>query len=198
LVEFFNDKKNKMETVNQQLNIVPTPRNSNYRSKMARGAMNYQVQLGTEDPSLDYYNDIRAIESYKNADGWDGDRDLGSEAMIAEEEYTEFSGGYPLCMTALCRKCKNECKVTQGLHWRNDGGKECFKTCKVREKDAQMDRIQQMQGGGGSSQAVKSGEIIPQEEQAPAGTGMGTKIAIGIAVVAVVGVAIYMIRKKKS
>ena len=178
-----------METINQQLNIYPTNRNSNIRSKMARGANQYQVQLGTEDPALDYYNDSRAIENYRNADGW---------SLSKGNEFEEFSGGYPLCMTALCRKCKNECKVTQGLHYRKDGGKECFKTCKIAEQEAQMGRIQGLQGGGVNSDAVKSGEIIPQDEQAPVGMSMGAKVGIAVALVAVVGVAIYMVRKKKS
>ena len=93
-----------METINQQLNIVPTPRNSNMRSRMARGANDYQVQLGTEDPSLDFYNDISSISNYHNANGWNS----------AEGEFNNFLGygllfalAYPPCVNDICRKCKN-------------------------------------------------------------------------------------------
>jgi hypothetical protein len=191
-----------METINQQLNIDPVNRNSNIRSRMARGANTYQVQLGTEDPSLDFYNDIQSISNYHNANGWDlasGCRDIGNESFEQKDEYNEFLGiGYPPCVNLRCKNCKNECKTTKGLTWR-DGGKECHKTCVLNSKNEQIDRIQELQNGGVNSDAVKSGEIIAQEEtEITEGMGMGIKVAIGVSVIAIIGVAVYMIRKKKS
>ena len=189
-----------METINKQLQIEPTNRNSNIRSRYARGANDYQVQLGTEDWSLDFYNDMQAIDNMSNANGWglsSGERDLGKKMHSTKEQYDDFSGGYPICMTALCRKCKNDCKVTQGLHYRKDGGKECFKTCKVTEQEAQMDRIRGIQSGG-SSESVKSGEIIPQDEQAPVGMSTGTKVGIALAGLVIVGLSVYMLTKRKK
>lgn len=174
-----------METINQQLNITPTPRNSNMRSKMARGANDYQVQLGTEDPSLDFYNDIQSISNYHNANGW------GEEG-----EYNNFLGiGYPACIKLDCKNCKNECKTVQGLKW-GQGGKECHKSCMLDKKNEQMGRIR----GLSSTGAVKSGEIIPNEAaKQPQKAGMSTGAMIGIGagvLLLVVGVVVIMKRKK--
>lgn len=193
-----------MESINQQLNIEPSNRNSNIRSRMARGAGDYQVQLGTEDPSLDYYNDIRAISGYHNANGWDfadGDRDLGNERYEAGEEFNSAVGflgiGYPPCVNLRCKTCKNECKTVQGLKWRK-GGKECHNSCVLAAKNAQMDRI------GGTTTEVIQEEIIPdgdsRQSQDNGGKGLstGAMIGIGVGVLALGVIAFIVIRKRKA
>jgi hypothetical protein len=187
-----------MNTINEQLQIGVTPRNTNIvNSAYARSANNYQVQLGNEDPSLDYYNDTQAIDNMSNFNGWDsleGDRDLGEE-MADVEEYNEFFGvSYPPCAVADCKKCKNECKHTQGLKW-GKGGKACYKGCRADEKAALMSRIDALSGGGETG-AIKAGEVI---DVVPEKAGMGAGAMVGIAVggIALIGLVVFLIKRKK-
>ena len=174
-----------MNTINQQLDISLRPRNSNIRSKMARGANDYQVQLGTEDPSLDFYNDVQSISNYHNANGWNS----------GDGEFNNFLGvAYPPCVNLRCKNCKNECKTVKGLKWRK-GGKECHKSCVLDAKNSQMDRIR----GLSTDDSVKSGVII--EEQATmksesTGISTTTKVVIGIGVLALLTGIGYLVLKK--
>ena len=191
-----------MENINRQLNIGVLPRNTNIvPSGYARSTKNYQVQLGTEDPSLDYYNDVQSINSMSNANGWQsasGDRDLGAELMADLDEYNNASGllfAYPACTKSQCKECKSDCKGTQGLRWMR-GGKSCYKACRTAKDKEQLDRISALRGGGDTG-AVKAGKVI---EDAPKGEeGMGTGAMVGIAIggLVIVGLAVFLLRKKK-
>ena len=95
-----------MNSINRQLNIGVIPPNITLPSRYARASRQYQVQLGSEDPSLDYYNDSASLDNMSNASGhgWEnaeGDRDLGDEMMADLDEYNGFVGlaiSYPACV----------------------------------------------------------------------------------------------------
>jgi hypothetical protein len=186
-----------MRNINEQLHIGVTPRNTNIvNSAYARSANNYQVQLGNEDPSLDFYNDTQAIDSMSNANGWDsveGDRDLGEE-MADVEEYNEFFGvTYPPCAREDCRSCKNDCRDKQGLKW-SKGGKGCYKGCRSDKKAELMSKIDALSSGSGG--VLKTAEIPPPPQE-EAGMGTGAKIGIAIGGLLLVSLAGYLILKKK-
>lgn len=174
-----------MRTINQQLNITPTPRNSNMRSRMARGANDYQVQLGTEDPSLDFYNDIQSISNYHNANGWSAD----------SSSYSSFLGGYPPCVNLRCKNCKNECKTVKGLKW-GDGGKECHKSCVLDDKNAQMDRI----SGITPTPPIPDDTTLTSDNttgsNSPTGMSTGVKIGIGVGVLLLTIGIIVLVKRK--
>lgn len=184
-----------MESINEQLNIR-IPRNPNSVSQYARARDVYQVQLGTADPDLDFYNDTQGM-AMSNADGWDsieGDRDLGAEAEAAAHEaegYAEFLGSYPICVNSRCKECKNDCKNVQGLKW-TKGGKECHKGCVAQAKSDQMDRINALT----TADAVKAAEVV---DAAPEKAGIGAGAMIGMAVggLLIVGLVGYLVLKKK-
>tara|TARA_R110000868_G_scaffold165231_2_gene398155 strand:+ start:140 stop:712 length:573 start_codon:yes stop_codon:yes gene_type:complete len=190
-----------MESINRQLNIGVTPMNTNIvPSRYARSANNYQVQLGTEDPSLDFYNDSQAIENMSNANGWNSvDRDLSGETMSdLDQYYNSFGGflgiGYPACVKSQCKECKSECKDTQGLKWLK-GGKGCYQSCRDKKAEEQMGRIDSMSSGG-TTDVIKGGKIIGD---APVKAGMGAGAMVGIAIggVLILGLVGYLIMKKK-
>ena len=183
-----------MESINKQLNIGLPPRNTNIVPRYARGMRTYQPQLGTEDWSLDFYNDTQAINDFANANGWGEDRDLGKESHLANEEYQEFLGGYPPCLNQRCKTCKNKCKFEKNLKW-GSGGKACHKGCVADDKAAQMARIDAI----GTPSAVTQGLIAAKSAEAPQKAGMSSGAMVGIAVLglAVVGFVGYMAFRKK-
>lgn len=70
-----------MRSINEQLNIR-VPNNPNIPSRYTRGLNTVMPQLGSEDWSLDYYNDMRSMENSSNADGNTGGKGLSSGAKI--------------------------------------------------------------------------------------------------------------------
>lgn len=153
------------------IGLSPMPKNINVRPWYARRSNMYQVQLGTEDPALDYNNDMNAIEDYNNF--------LAPAVTV-----------YPLCVKEPCKTCKNECKNEKGLKWLK-GGKQCFQNCKQREKNAQMDRIRNYDDKGGSDIPTNNN---PEGQR---GLSTGAKVAIGVGALALVGLTIYLIARKK-
>ena len=175
-----------MKTINDQLNIgfVNHPRNTNIRPRYARASNMYQVQLGNEDPSLDYYNDIQSIKGYNNANG----------------EYSNILGltaiglvAYPACIKLECKKCKNECKVEKGLKWRQ-GGKDCYKSCIVREKTAFDERIRGIQSQNNNT-VDENTDTRNQENQR---NNTSTIVAVGIGAVLLIGGIILLTRKNNK
>lgn len=182
-----------METINQQLNIMPTPRNTTMVSRYARGANTYQVQLGNEDPSLDFYNDVQSIGGYHNANGWD------AVPEVESSDYNYFLGvGYPLCVNLRCKNCKNDCKNVKGLKW-GQGGKECHKSCILDTKNEQMDRIETLSNPNSSVPANNDATNNNKaSEQTKKGLGTGAIVGIGIGVLVLVVGTILILKKKKQ
>ena len=192
-----------MESINRQLNIGVTPMNTNIvPSRYARSANNYQVQLGTEDPSLDFYNDSQGLRNMSNANGWQSDSaGIGSydeKLDNMEEYYNAFGGflgiGYPACVKSQCKECKSECKNTKGLKWRK-GGKGCYQSCRDRKAAEQMGRIDSMSSGG-TTDVIKEAEVIGAAPE-KAGMGAGAMVGIAIGGVLILGLVGYLVLKKK-
>ena len=183
-----------METINQQLRIsVPT--NPNISSRYARGLMTIQPQLGNEDWSLDFYNDTANLQSYTNMNGWDnveGNRDLSNE--LYENDYSEFLGMYPICVSRVCKMCKSQCKG-KGLKWMK-GGKQCHTSCVGKglqtKHDSKYGELPPIPTVGGAG-LTPSSPSLPEEKK-----GMGTGAMIGVVVggLALIGLAGYLILKK--
>tara|TARA_R110000787_G_scaffold11722_5_gene38468 strand:+ start:19904 stop:20464 length:561 start_codon:yes stop_codon:yes gene_type:complete len=186
-----------MKSINRQLNIGVTPMNTNIvPSRYARSANNYQVQLGTEDPSLDFYNDSQALESMSNANGWQSDSesiDYDERLDYMEEYYNAFGGflglGYPACIKSQCKECKSECKNTQGLKWRK-GGKGCYQSCRTKLQTEQNANIASM------SSKTSITAPPPIDTTQTAGMSMGAKIGMAVGGVVILGLVIYLIKKK--
>ena len=125
-----------MKSINRQLNIGVTPMNTNIvPSRYARSANNYQVQLGTEDPSLDFYNDSQALESMSNANGWQSDSesiDYDERLDYMEEYYNAFGGflglGYPACINVSLNVKIH--KVLNGVKAVKDAIRVAVQSCK--------------------------------------------------------------------
>jgi len=62
-------QRRRLQSINEQLNIG-VPNNPNIPSRYTRGLLSIQPQLGTEDWSLDFYNDIASLKNMSNADGY--------------------------------------------------------------------------------------------------------------------------------
>jgi hypothetical protein len=190
-----------MNSINRQLNIGVIPPNITLPSRYARASRQYQVQLGSEDPSLDYYNDSASLDNMSNASGYgwenaEGDRDLGDEMMADLDEYNGFVGlaiSYPACVKSQCKECKNECKSTKGLKWLK-GGKACYNECRSRKASEQMDRINTAQGEG-NIDAVKT--AIVEEDTKEAGLSAGAKVALAVGGLAILGISLFLIMRKK-
>lgn len=194
---------NRLKRINAELGIPLSlaPRNSNIRSWYARGMNDYQVQLGTEDPTLDYYNDGQALAAYYNANGWDSDN-LDTDASIALGEQEDFSNfAYPACIKLECKTCKSKCKHEQGLKWRQ-GGKDCFKTCKANELQKQMDRIRALESGQNPNQTNTTNNTQNEDSRASEngqGKGISTGTVVGIAVgVLLLGIGAALIIKNRK
>lgn len=164
-----------MRSINEQLNIA-VPRNPNIPSRYTRGLMSAQPQLQYEDWSLDFYNDMQSLGNMSNACG---------------ETHSDFLGGYPpACIgIARCQECKTRCKDGAGLKWKR-GGKECYKTCVGEFKKAKS----AAKAGDTETTSVDLNTDMPTRTQA--GMSTGSKVALGIGALAILGTAIYMITKR--
>ena len=183
-----------MTSINKQLNIGVIPPNTNIiPSRYARATRQYQVQLGTEDPSLDYYNDAQSLDDMSNANGWGDCKniDLISE-VEGDEEFSNFA--YPACVKADCKTCKAECKSSKGLKWRK-GGKDCYNVCRDRLRSEQMDRINE-DIDAGNTDAVKGGRIVDENVE-KAGMSTGAKVGLAVGGLAVLGLSLFLILRKK-
>lgn len=164
-----------MESINQQLKIR-TPKNPLMPSRYARGLNTYMPQLGSEDWSLDFYNDTAAMENYSN---------FGVAGLNL---------GYPTCFTTKCRYCKNECQG-KGLKWLQ-GGKACHTSCVASY----------IEGKGkapSSSTPVPTNIPVPtdvapvQSEPQKSGMSGGAVAGIVIGGVVVLGLAAFLLMRKK-
>lgn len=181
-----------MKSINRQLHIG-VPRNPNIPSRYARGLYSVQPQLGTEDWSLDFYNDIDALDNWRNAGG---DRDISNEILELDEgHYSDFLGGYPPCVIARCKICKSECKDKQGLGWK-DGGKSCHKQCVskyIADKKTSKNSIN-------SANVPSATPDLSKNSPSGVNTGMsrGAKIGLAVGVVAALGLVTYLVIRKKG
>jgi hypothetical protein len=200
----------RMRNINSQLGIPLSlaPRNSNIRSWYARGMNDYQVQLGTEDPALDYHNDGQALAAYYNAGGWDSDNiETDMDIVLGEgrddypsDEFSNFV--YPACIKLECKTCKAKCKNEQGLKWRQ-GGKECFQTCKADELNKQMDRIRALETGQNPNLTQPVNNVPATNARAGQnaqgqGVNTGTVVAIAVGVLLLGVGAALILRKRKA
>jgi hypothetical protein len=161
-------------SINEQLNIG-VPRNVNIPSRYARGLSTIQPQLGSEDWSLDFYNDIDSLRNFSNRNQWDSDN------------YSN-AGGYGL----FCgRKCVAE-KQAAGIPPKRSG--------RGGKHDAAFESAQQQAmpppppptaGGGGSRGAGAVGG------NGQGGMSTGAKIGIGVGAVVILGLVGYLIIRKK-
>tara|TARA_B110000211_G_C13877326_1_gene463582 strand:- start:190 stop:726 length:537 start_codon:yes stop_codon:yes gene_type:complete len=170
-----------LDSINNQLNIG-VPNDPNIPSRYARGLFTMQPQLGVEDWSLDFYNDIDSLRRFSSAQG--------------EDNYSGFLGiGYPACVRDVCRKCKNKCKNEQGLKW-GKGGKSCHKTCVGEWRDAGKPIVNAPPPANAA--AAKADEAALQASQDNTkGLSTGAKVGIAVGVLAVIGVVGYLIIRKK-
>ena len=192
-----------MESYAQQLHLGLPNRNVNIKSPYVRGMNKYQVQLGTEDWSLDFYNDTQALENMSNMDGWneDSDRDL-TEEVFHDENYSNLFGtrsvfGYPAIVSGQRKECKQTCKDDKGLKW-GQGGKQCYSSCVNQIKLDKKGLSSDVLIGGGSDSGAGAGAGSGAGAGASEGSGSKTGLVVGIvAGVAVLGVVTVLLLRKK-
>ena len=202
-----------MRSVNQQLQIGIPNRDVNLVNRYARGLKSIQPQLMNEDPDLDYYNDTQEIDAalygvspYRDVNlgsNWvamSGDRDIAEEMYEATEEYDNAGGllglAYPTCLRADCKECKSKCKDIEGKKWRK-GGKECYKECRAVKDQEYQDSFNTDSTLRDDDTPIDDTPIDDTPiDGGGEGMGSGAKIGIGLALVAVLGVVGYMMRKK--
>ena len=182
-----------MESINRQLHI-DVPKNPNIPSRYTRGLYSVQPQLISEDWSLDFYNDIDALDNWGNANG---DRDISDEILELDEvEYSEFLGiGYPTCLIARCKMCKSECKDKQGLKW-GKGGKSCYKQCiakYIADKKTADNAILNTATPSATPDLSKGAP-----EGVRTGMSRGAKIGLAVGVVAALGLVTYLVVRKRG
>lgn len=162
------------QNINEQLHIG-VPSNPNIPSRYARGLFSMQPQLGVEDWSLDFYNDIDSLGNMSNASG----DDWGSGNFSNAGGYGLFCG----------RKCVAE-KQAAGIPPKRSGRKG--------KHDAAFEATQQQQaaqqqsvttGGKGSSSSSGGGE--------KSGMSTGAKVGIAVGAVVVLGLVGYLVMRKR-
>jgi LPXTG-motif cell wall-anchored protein len=155
-------------SINRQLNIgvAPSPL---YPTRYTRGLRTIQPQLGTEDWSLDFYNDTQAIINPYNADGSDNFSNAGGRRKMCKELGLSPSGG---CTKAL-----------KDAGWKKGSASSAM-------------AILASAGLTGGVEGVLSST---PEVSASTSTGMskGTKTALVIGGLAVVGIVAFIIIKKR-
>lgn len=181
-----------MKTINEQLNIgiAPSPLTP---TRYDRGLKTAQPQLGTEDWSLDFYNDTRALANMSNLEGVPL---RGQRELISQDSFSGFLGGYPPCIDKKCKICKKGCQA-KGLKWKS-GGKECHKGCVAVAIQGKLDAKT-------DPNILTAPDVIGETMiagVAPTKTGKtgmsnGAKIGITVGVIAVIGIGAYLIFRKK-
>ena len=174
--------------INKQLQIGVAPKNINKPTRYTRGLRTTQPQLMTEDWSLDFYNDTKAINNMSNMNGgWDESDNWDN--WVGDGVGAVLTGGlsltsYPPCVGVDCKTCKNKCKTVGGLKWLK-GGKKCFKDCKDGIKRG-TENIQPVIPGQGGS--------VDRTEES--GMGIGAIIGVSVLGLAILGTAGYLLLKK--
>jgi hypothetical protein len=157
-------------SINEQLNIG-VPRNPNIPSRYARGLSTIQPQLGSEDWSLDFYNDIDSLRNFSNRNEWD-------------------SGSYSSADGEARRKaCKFKCNFV-----RKSRRADCFKACDEKVERLQAEKEQDAMIDTGSNSTSPTMESASYDK---VGMSSGAKIGIAVGAVVVLGVVGYLIMRKK-
>ena len=162
-------RRNLKPSINSQLGIG-VPNNPNIPSRYARGLFTMQPQLGVEDWSLDYYNDIDSMRNSSNASG----------------DYIETwsnGGGYGI----FCgKKCQAE-KKAQGIPPKR--GKKNIAAFEAE----QAAKAEQM-----AIQEAKQAKESKNSSSSNGGKlSTGAKIGIGVGSAVLLGLIIYLIARKR-
>lgn len=165
----------------RQLHLGVPNRDVNIKSRYVRGMNKYQVQLGTEDWSLDFYNDTQALENMSNMDGWN------DSTEIHGDDYSNI-GGYPILLGGEKKECKNTCRNVKGLKWKK-GGKDCYKSC-IEGTGA----INPNAGASTPPTSTDGSGAGASGSQGGGNTGMVIGIVAGLAVL---GTVTFLILRKK-
>jgi|TARA_R110000822_G_scaffold46670_3_gene124197 hypothetical protein len=209
-------------SINQQLQIGLPNRDVNIVNRYARGLKSIQPQLMNEDPDLDYYNDTQSIDAalygvspYRDVnlgtDWFDtsGDRDISEEMYEATEDYSEAAGAGVIFVA-----CNQSCNLAHILN------KSKRKKCKLKCSEKFSVRVRTGKLGGinnyiDEQKALKEAAAAQEKLRAKTATAdaaataaaegseaensSGLKnAAIGVGIVAILGVVGYMLFANKK
>jgi len=181
-----------MNTINRQLGIgvAPSPLTP---TRYARGLKTSQPQLGTEDWSLDFYNDTQSIDDMSNANGDDSWNNAVGLYGIA----------YPICVTRKCRFCKTKCQG-EGKRWLS-GGKACYNSCVATFIEGKLDAkgkpipssISTLPTSTDTQPTPTGQDENPIIVEQKAGLSTGAMVGIVVGGIAVIGLIGYLVLRKK-
>ncbi len=211
-------------SINQQLQIGLPNRDVNIVNRYARGLKSIQPQLMNEDPDLDYYNDTQSIDAalygvspYRDVnlgtDWFDtsGDRDISEEMYEATEDYSEAAGAGVIFVA-----CNHSCNLAHILN--KSKRKKCKKKCSekysVRVQTGKLGGINNYIDEQKALKEAAAGENLRDTtatadtadaaataaaEGSEAENSSGLKnAAIGVGIVAILGVVGYMLFANKK
>ena len=200
-------------SINQQLQIGLPNRDVNIVNRYARGLKSIQPQLMNEDPDLDYYNDTQSIDAalygvspYRDVnlgtDWFDtsGDRDISEEMYEATEDYSEAAGAGVIFVA-----CNQSCNLA---HILNKSKSEKYS---VRVQTGKLGGINNYIDEQKALKEAAAGENLRDTtatadatdtaaaEGSEAENSSGLKnAAIGVGIVAILGVVGYMLFANKE
>jgi hypothetical protein len=187
-----------MRTINEQLGIGIPNRNVNIKSRYTRGLHKYQPQLGTEDWSLDFYNDTQAIGNMSNACGEDTFSNLYGTGQCKDHCKSMFPSDKALeksCDKTCESRCNRKTKCgTKGDTPFPKRSEVCQKAGLTSTCSGQLGGVD-MSGDSFDEQPDIDNES-GEGTTVSSGMSTGAKVGIALGVLAILGVGGYLIFRK--
>ena len=157
-----------LDSINNQLNIG-VPNDPNIPCRYARGLFTMQPQLGVEDWSLDFYNDIDSLRRFSSAQG--------------EDNYSNATARF---------SCQENCK--RDIKWfKNKERQICMANCARLKMKEGVGKAK----AKATADKIKQEQILTDNKDLEQGLSTGAKVGIAVGVLAVIGVVGYLIIRKK-